>query len=91
VQVQAQAQTQAQVPHIPYAMDQIWTFNLVYIYDIWHMAYADWSFCSTYNVFSFYALGTGGVGVGAELGADRVARIASHAAAVKARVDKVGF
>jgi hypothetical protein len=27
-------------------MDQIWTFNLVYIY-------VDWSFCSTYNVFSF--------------------------------------
>jgi hypothetical protein len=32
--------------------DQIWTFNLVYIY-------ADWSFCYThltYNVFSFYAI-----------------------------------
>jgi hypothetical protein len=32
-----------------YSLDQIWTFNLVYIY-------ADWSFCSTYNVFSFYGL-----------------------------------
>jgi hypothetical protein len=36
--------------YIPYAMDQIWTFNLVYIY-------ADWSFCYlTYNVFFFYGL-----------------------------------
>jgi hypothetical protein len=33
-----------------YYLDQIWTFNLVYIY-------ADWSFCYlTYNVFSFYGL-----------------------------------
>jgi hypothetical protein len=30
-------------------MEQIWTFNLVY-------TYADWSFCSTYNVFPFYGL-----------------------------------
>jgi hypothetical protein len=37
--------------YIPYAKDQIWTFNLVYIY-------ADWSLCYlTYNVFSFYGLG----------------------------------
>jgi hypothetical protein len=36
--------------YIPICMDQIWTFNLVYIY-------ADWSFCYlTYNVFSFYGL-----------------------------------
>jgi hypothetical protein len=36
--------------YIPYAKDQIWTFNLVYIH-------ADWSFCYlTYNVFSFYGL-----------------------------------
>jgi hypothetical protein len=32
-------------------MDQIWTFNLVYIYGIRYV-----SFCSTYNVFSFYGL-----------------------------------
>jgi hypothetical protein len=36
--------------YIPYAKEQIWTFNLFYIY-------ADWSFCYlTYNVFSFYGL-----------------------------------
>jgi hypothetical protein len=36
--------------YIPYAKDQIWTFNLVY-------SYPDWSFCYlTYNVFSFYGL-----------------------------------
>jgi hypothetical protein len=32
-------------------MDQIWTFNLVYTYGIRYV-----SFCSTYNVFPFYAI-----------------------------------
>jgi hypothetical protein len=38
--------------YIPYAKDQIWTFNLCWVY-----TYAEWSFCYlTYNAFSFYGL-----------------------------------
>jgi hypothetical protein len=38
--------------YIPIRMDQIWTFNLVYIYGIWHTLTGLY----TNKVFSFYAL-----------------------------------